>query len=204
LETLAKSLEQPGGDAELLLMLAHLNGDKAVVTAVQKLATRTDLPAAVTGRALLVLRAKSGAVSKEVIAAAGKRFLEAVEKGAVKIGGVSDQLLLLELLEAEGPSPFALKQVAGLLNGQTQVRAAAHDVARKFGTKAAPLAETLWPRALDAKARVEDRIDVMATLVRIEAKPALEKWEKLLADASPAIRTEAVRDWRAFKDQPEM
>jgi quinoprotein glucose dehydrogenase len=205
LETLAKALDQPGrADPEQLLMLAHLNGDKTVIAAVEKLAARTDQPAAVTGRALLVLRAKGGAVSKEVIASAGKRFLEAVEKGTIKITSSSDQLLLLELLAAEEPSPFALKQVGGLLNGQPQVRAAAHGVARKFGAKAAPLADGLWPRALDAKAKAEDRIDVLATLVRIEAKPNRAKWEQLLADPNHAIRMETVRNWRAFRDQPEM
>lgn len=205
LDVLAKALKKSGqADTELLLTLAQLNGDKGVVAALEKLVLRTDVPPAVTGRALLVLRAKAGSVSQGVLASAGKRFLEAVEKGTVKLTSSSDQLLLLELLESEGPTPFAVKQVGGLLNGQPPVRAAAHDLARKFGPKAAALSDSLWPRALDAKGKPEDRLDWVATLARVEeAKPAKANWEKLLGDVAPAVRAEAVRGWRAFKD-PDM
>lgn len=205
LDVLAFALEHSSkADTDLLLTLAQLNGEKGVVAALEKLVVRNDVPPAVTGRALLVLRAKAGSVSQGVLASAGKRFLEAVEKGTVKLSSSSDQLLLLELLESEGPTPFAVKQVGGLLNGQPPVRAAAHDLARKFGPKAAALSDALWPRALDAKGKPEDRLDWVATLARVEeAKPAMANWEKLLGDAAPAVRAETVRGWRTFKD-PDM
>jgi len=205
LEVLAGALEKPGKlDPELLLTLAQLNGDKVVLAVLEKLVVRPDLPAAVTARALLVLRSRAGGVAKDVIAAAGKRFLEAVEQGSVRLTSASDQMLLLQLLEAEGPTPFTVKQLGGILAGRHPVRSAALDLARKFGPAAAPLANTLWPAALDGKAKVEERIEVLGTLARIEAQPSKARWEQLLADPSLPVRTEALRDWRAFKDQPDL
>jgi hypothetical protein len=102
LEVLARALEEPGKtDPDLLLTLAQLNGDKAVLAVLEKLVMRPDLPPAVTARALLVLRARAGGVALGVLTAAGKRFLEAVEKGSVRLASASDQMLLLQLLEAE-------------------------------------------------------------------------------------------------------
>lgn len=206
LEVLAGALEKPGKlDLELLLSLAQLHADKAVLAVLEKLVLRSDQPAAVTARALLVLRSRAGGVPRGVIAAAGKRFLEAVEKGSVKLTSTSDQMLLLQLLESEGPTPFAVKQLGGILTGKQPARSAALDVARKFGPAAAPLADRLWPSVLDGKAKVEERIEVLGTLARIEAaKPNKARWEQLLADSSLPVRTEALRDWRLFKGQPEM
>jgi putative membrane-bound dehydrogenase-like protein len=211
LETLARWIQDMKGSAahidqfepELLLTLAQLNGDKAVLSSLEKAAVRDDLPPAITARALLVLRAKAGNVAQPVIAAAGKRFLEAVAKGTVKLSTSSDQLLLIDLLETEGPTDFTLKQLGGYLNGSTQVRPAAHALARKFGAKAAPLAPALWPRVNDSKAKLDDRVEALATLARIEATPVPASWERLLADPDPFVRAEAVRWWRSFKGRAE-
>jgi len=205
LETLAKGLQDPTSrDLDLLLTLAQLNWDKALVTAVEKLASRADTTPGVTARALVLLRARSPQ-SQAVIASAGKRFVEAVEQGAIKINSPVEILLLLEFLAAEGPTPFALKQLGGQLHsGNPQVRGAAQELARRFGHKAAPLAPALWPRLFDAKAKPEDRIEYLATVARVEAQPARSNWEKLLGDPQALVRTEAVRWWRSFKEQPEM
>jgi quinoprotein glucose dehydrogenase len=208
LETLAGALRESSNpaDTELLLTLAQLNGgkDKAVVASLEKLLGREDVPPAVTARALLVLRSQ-GAEASRLTAAVGKRFLEAVDKGTVRLAAPSDQLLLLEVLESEGPSAVALRQLeAHLTSGQPAVRAAAHALARKFETKAAPLAAKAWPRVLDIRANPETRIELMATLARIETPPSAAKWEKLLADPDATVRIEALRDWRAFKGQPDM
>ena len=89
--------------------------------------------------------------------------------------------MLLELLETEGPTDFALKQVAAHLNGQPAVRSEAHALVRKFGPKAAKLAPALWTRGADLRGRPEDKLDPLATLARIEDKPAKENWERLLS-----------------------
>lgn len=206
LDTLARRLADYDGKSDIdhLLTLARLNGDKSVVGALEKLAMRNDVAPAVTARALLVLRAKAGSVTEKVLAAAGKQFLQAVEKGEVKIGSPSDQLLLLELLEAEGPSEFAVKQVGNYLNAGGAVKPAAHALARKFGAKASGLAAGLWPRALNPKTKLEERVETLATLARIEKEPARENWEKLLQDKDADMAAEAVRWWRAFKDRQEM
>ncbi len=206
LAALGKALGEPGKlDHGLLLTLARLNGDASLVPALEKLVAREDVPVATTAKALLVLKAKAGNLSKGLGAAAGKRLVAAVEKGALRIASPADQLILFEFLEAEGPTPFALKQVAGQFrSGHAALREAAHTLARKFGPKAAPLADSLWPVVLAPKARPEEAVEALATLARVEAAPRKDAWEKLLTQADPLLRAEAVRWWRAFKDRPEM
>jgi putative membrane-bound dehydrogenase-like protein len=206
LAALGKALADPGKlDHGLLLTLMQLDGDASLVPALEKLVAREDLPVATTAKAILVLRAKAGGLSKALGAAAGKRLVAAVEKGALRIASPQDQLTLFEFLEAEGPTPFALKQIGGQLrSGQPALREAAHALARKFGTKSAPLAALLWADVLSPKARFEDAVERLATLARIEAEPRQEAWVKLLTHADPLLRAEAVRWWRTFKDRPEM
>src|SRR5207249_4161616 len=96
------------------------------------------------------------------------------------------------------------KQLQKLLNGSGESRARAHSLVRRFGPKASSLADALWPKALDERGKPEDRAEVLATLTQIEARPAPERWQKLLNDAQPGVKTEAIRSWRAFKGKPEM
>src|SRR5205807_1552617 len=72
------------------------------------------------------------------------------------------------------------------------------------GPKGAPLASALWPGVLAPKARLEDAVEQLSTLARIEATPGKEGWEKLLTHADPLLRTEAVRWWRGLKANPDM
>jgi putative membrane-bound dehydrogenase-like protein len=206
LAALGKALENPGKlDHALLLTLAQLDGDASLVPALEKLVAREDLPVATTAKAILVLRSKAGGLSKALGAAAGKRLVAAVEKGALRIASPQDQLTLFEFLEAEGPTPFALKQIGSQLrSGQRELRQAAHALARKFGPKSAPLAAALWADVLAPKVRFEDAVERLATLARIEASPRVEAWEKLLAHPEPLLRAETVRWWRVFKERPEM
>jgi putative heme-binding domain-containing protein len=203
---LSRALENPGKlDQELLLTVARLDGDATIVPALGKLIARTDLPLATTARAILILKAKAGGLSKNLSAAAGKRLIAAVEKGAIPVSSPADHLTIFEFLEAEGPTPFALKQIGGQLrSGHPEVRHAAHALARRFGTKAAPLADLLWPSVLAPKTRVDEAVENLATVARIEAAPRKEAWEKLLSHEDPLRRAEAVRWWRNFKGQPEM
>jgi quinoprotein glucose dehydrogenase len=206
LEALARALEAPGKlDVGLLLTLVHLDGDKSVIPALEKLAGRADIPLGMTAKALVVLKSKTGGLSGALNVAARKRLLEAVEKGAIPVSSPQEQLLVLEFLEGEGPTDFALKQVANQIKlGHPLVRPAALAMARKFGTKSAPLADVLWPQVLSLKTKSEDRLDPLATLAHIEATPRKASWEKLLAADDPLLRTDAVRWWRTFKGQAGM
>jgi putative heme-binding domain-containing protein len=206
LAALRKTLETTGKlDPDLLLTVARLDGDASVVPALQKMIARPDLPAAVIGKAVLVLRARGGNLGKGLSAAAGKRLLEAVAGGSLRLTSLADQLMIFELLEAEGPSAFALQQIAGQLRGgHPQLREAAHLLARRFGSNAAPLAEQLWPLLFTKSTRLEDALELLSTVARIEDRPKVQAWEKLLRHPDPLLRAEAVRWWRTFKDNPKM
>ena len=54
------------------------------------------------------------------------------------------------------------------------------------------------------KTKAEDAADSLATLAVIETPPSAEKWQKLVTGRNPLLRTDAVRWWRSFKDQPQM
>src|SRR5262249_44451638 len=144
----------------------------------------------------------AAATGMKLPAAAGRRLLEAVDQGTVKINSSADATLVLEVLEAEGPTEVALKQLGRLITtGPGVARPGAPALARRLGEKAAPVAEALWTRAADARVGAEERADLLATLPRVEVKPDRERWERLLADPDAVIRTEAVRWWRSFKGQ---
>ena len=202
LQALAKALENPGKlDQQLLLMVAHLDGDASIVSGLEKLIAREDVPLSTTAKAILVLKAKAGGLSKGLSAAAGKRLIEAVDKGAVKIASPADQLMLFEFLESEGPTPFALKQIGGQLrSNQPALRQAAHVLARKFGptSRAAGRAALAGgPRPRMPSSRTPSR--QLSTVARIEGQPRRANWEKLLSHPDPLVRTEAVRWWRNFR-----
>jgi putative membrane-bound dehydrogenase-like protein len=208
LKALARAIENPGKlDHQLLLTVAQLDGDASIVPALTKLIARDDLPAATIARAVLVLKAKSGGglASAKLGAAAGKRLVEAVEKGALKVASPADQLVLFEFLESEGPTPFALKQIQGQLRSpQPALKQAAHTLARRFGPKASPLAGGLWPSVLDPKTKFADTVEYLSTIARVEVTPNREAWWKLLVHDDPLVRTETVRWWRNFKDDQDM
>ncbi|MSU78952.1 MAG: hypothetical protein EXS16_12765 [Gemmataceae bacterium] len=208
LEALTKALENPGKlDHQLLLKVAELNGDASIVPGLEKLIARDDLPTATIAKAVLVLKAKSGGslASSKLSAAAGKRFIEAVEKGSLKIASPSDQLVIFEFLESEGPTPFALKQIAGQLQSANKdLRQAAHVLARRFGPKASSLAEPLWPSVLNPKTKFEDTVDYLSTIARTDGSRKADAWEKLLEHDDIFVRSDAIRWWRTFGDRPDM
>lgn len=209
LEALAGTLENPGKlDHQLLLTVAQLGGDASIVPALEKLIARDDLPTATIAKAVLVLKAKSGGslASGKLSAAAGKRLIEAVEKGSLRIASPADQLVIFEFLESEGPTPFALKQIAGQLQSSNkELRLAAHTLARRFGPKASSLVDPLWPTVLNPKTKFEDAIESLSTIARIEQhkERRRDEWKKLLDHEDRFVRAEAVRWWRKHAgDQP--
>jgi putative heme-binding domain-containing protein len=206
LAALAKALTTPSKlDLTLALQVAQLNGDASLAPALEKLVARQDVPVGVIAKGLLVLKSKTGSYGKAVEKGAAKRFVEAVEKGAIKVTTPGDQLLLFEFLEMEGPTDFALKQIAGQVSaGQPQTRAAALLLARKFGPKSAAIAGILWPGVLNPKTKADDAADYLATLALVETPPSAEKWQQLVTGSNRLLRTDAVRWWRSFKGQPEM
>src|SRR5262249_16160403 len=150
LEALAKALENPGPiDHQLLLTLAQLDGDTSIVPALIKMAERDDLPTATIAKPILVLKTKAGGpdplLALRAREKAGKRLIEAVEKGQLKIASPADQLVFFEFLESEGPTPFALKQIGSQLQSNNkELRLAAHTLARRFWAKASDLGGMLW------------------------------------------------------------
>lgn len=191
-------------DLALLMTLAKLNDDAKLTPAVEKLLARDDVPAAVTAQALLMLRSRSS-TSPKVLAAAGKRLLEALDKGLIKVNSPAEAAALLEVLEAEGPTPAAVGQLGRLLSdGPTAVRPAAHALARRQGTKASAVAKPLWARLEQPRTSADERLEILATLARVEEKPEVQRWKRLLADSRPEMRTEAVRWWRKFEGDAPM
>jgi putative heme-binding domain-containing protein len=128
-----------------------------------------------------------------------------VKDGTLRITSPADQLALFDYLASEGPTPFALAQIGGQLHAkQPDVRDAAHRLARSFGDKSASLAPQLWPAVLGPKTKFEDAVVDLGTTARIEKSPAAAEWTSLLKHPNPLLRVEAVRWWRAFKNQPEL
>jgi putative membrane-bound dehydrogenase-like protein len=206
LAVLSDALAAPAREEDLdhLLTLAKMNWDNALTPALQKLLTQADTPAPAVARALLLLRTKSS-VPPALLASAGKRLLEAVDKGAFPLTSTDRVVVYLEFLEAEGATPAGLKQLERLITtGSTDARREAHELARKFGPKAAALSDPLWPKLLDTRARPEDRIELVATLAAVDVNPTAAHWEKLLSEQQQDVRAEVIRTWRAFKGKPEL
>ncbi len=208
LEALNKALADPGKlDQQLLLEVARLDGDASIVPGLLAMLGRNDLPAATVAKAVLVLKSKSGGslASAKLSAAAGKRLIEAIEKGQLKIATPADQLVMFEFLEAEGPTAFALKQIAGQLQSKNkELSQAAHTLARRFGPKAVGVADQLWPIVFDPQTKFEDSLEYLSTIARTETKPTFDNWKKGLFHADPFIRAETVRWWRNFKNDRDL
>src|SRR5262249_32925071 len=139
--------------------------------------------------------------SSKLGAAAGKRLIEAVENGSLRIAAPADQLVLLEFLESEGPTPFTLKQIEGQLRSPNKdLRLAAHTLARRFGPRGSSLGNGLWPGILNPKSKFEDTIENLSTVARIQGPADDLNWGAvLLHHEDPCVRMEAVRWWRIFK-----
>jgi putative membrane-bound dehydrogenase-like protein len=205
LTTLAGLLESPGKvNLDHLLTLARLHASKELMPGILKLAARDDVPPAVTAKAVLLLRSlggKNAGLGEE----AARRFLAAVRTGALKLSTPAEVLTLFDLLAVEGPSKFALEQIQPrLADKNTEIRDAAHVLARGFGPKANSLASSLWPifdRLVPAQ-RMGEKIQALGTLAIIEEKPDLERWKRLLNGDREVVR-DAIRSWRAFAERRE-
>jgi putative membrane-bound dehydrogenase-like protein len=205
LTVLSRAMGRPGqADVDHLLTLARFHADAALRPALEKLLARKDLPGGTVASAIMVLKTRNQ-LSPALQAKYGKQLIESVEKGAVRLGKPADYLAVFEFLEAAGPSEFGLRLVGGQMRSRhPAVREAAHGLARRFGVKSAPLAGQLWRTALAPKGRSEDAVEALATLARIESKPNQQAWQKVLANSSPALRTEGLRWWRNFKGNQDM
>jgi putative heme-binding domain-containing protein len=205
---LARSIADPGPtETDLLLDLAQLHRSPEVLEGLRGLVRRNDLPAGVTGRALLVLRAMTNKKGDVVDGEAVRRFLKAVEAGEIVIKSPRDAITLLELLETDGPSPFALQTIGRMLvEIDGGVREAAHRLARLHGTKASSLADAIWARVGDPqdKRPPADRLADLTTLMAVEAEPKVDNWARLLTEGDPLLVADAVRSWRQFAGNATM
>jgi putative membrane-bound dehydrogenase-like protein len=182
------------------IFLVQQHGDKTMLPVLEKLFVRDDLSTAVTGKAMVAYRGLAG----KLPAVAGKRFLDAIQKGTIALATPADHFALLDVLESEGPTQASLDQLAKEVRGKDmKVKPAALALARRFGPKSAGLVAGLWP-SIFAPAKGEDTLDVLSTIAVIQAPAVPEMWTKLLSSPDPLLRTDAVRWWRSFKKQPEL
>lgn len=198
-----ESILDKGREADLghALAVVLMHADNAMIPMLEKFIVREDLSPATTSRVLMTYRGLTG----KLPAAAGKRFLESVQKGTTPLTTTADQLTLLQLLEGEGPTPLAIEQLEKQVRADNpQVKPAALALARRFGPKSGPLADVLWPTLFLPKAKTEDTLDSLATIAVVQTPAKGEMWGKLLDSSDPTIRTDAVRWWRSFKKDPEL
>ena len=185
-----------------LLPLARMHGTSDMVPQLVHLAQRSDLPAAVSGQAILAIRGFTD-VPPQVLADVGGRFLEAVNTGGVSLQSSADFLLLFDLLEKSDPTNPAFSRVGHqLASGDGSVRERAHALARSFGPKVATLAKQATAIALQKNTPPETRSDALITLAAIEVPAQLERWTTLLDADDAFVRREAIRWWRIFKNTP--
>jgi len=210
---LVNVLADPGPiERDLLLDLARLSGSPEVLQGLRSLVRRSDLPAAVAGRALFALRTATSDAGEPLDGEAVGRFLQAAKAGEIPIKSPRDAVTFLELLEADGPSSFALQTIGRMLGEPTvgdkhgEVLEAAHRLARLHGTKAAPLADALWKRVADPQDNRQpfDRLADLTTLLAVEAEPRADDWARLLAEGDPLLVADAVRSWRQFAGNATM
>lgn len=200
-------LANPGEvDPDLLLDLITTSPVAEVAAGLRQMIARPQTPVAAKARGLLLLRSLPNGLSDELLKSAGKDLLEAAENGKVELKSTTDWLLLLNLLEGAGPSDFSLRQLTLLTgHGDPKVREAALALARKFVPQtSSSLVPVLWQRLLDPKHPAERRLEIIGTLIAIEQEPNVEKWQRLLLDSDVAVRTDAVRSWRAFAKNPKL
>jgi putative heme-binding domain-containing protein len=197
--------DKTSNDLVSAIFLVQQHGDKAMLPVLEKLILRDDLPTAVTGKAMLAYRGIAG----KLPAVAGKRFLDAIQKGTISLTTPADHFALLDVLESEGPTPASLQQLAKEIHGKeprgkdAKVKPAALALARRFGTKSGSLADSLWP-SIFTPAKGDDALDLLSTVAVIQTPAPAELWTKLLQSSDPLLRTDAVRWWRSFKKQPEL
>lgn len=196
-------LTAPADDLATLLQLVRMHGSNQMVPVLAELARRPDLPAAVSGQAILAIRGFAD-VPPQVLADVGTRFLEAVTTGGVVLKSTADWLLLFDLLEQSGPVEPELIRLIGsqLASRDGNVRERAHGLARSLGPKAAAVAEQVAAIALQKKAPPDMRSDALITLAAVELPARPERWTTLLDADDPFLRREAVRSWRLFKATP--
>ncbi|MGE3805847.1 MAG: hypothetical protein AB7K24_14320, partial [Gemmataceae bacterium] len=205
-QLLAAEIENSAApDHDLVMQLARLHADATLAPSLQKLLDNKNTPPRATAQALLLLRSLSRTGSVQLGPTVVQRFLDAVQSGAVPIRSADEKLLLLDILEGEGPTPFALQRIgASLFDGDRRVKSAAHELARKLGPKASTVADSAWQRLFQPRTSLEDRLALIGTLTRIEATPSTANWNKLLDEPDPLVVAEAVRSWRAFADSKTM
>jgi putative membrane-bound dehydrogenase-like protein len=202
IEVLAELIADPApGTWDSPLALARLTNDPLLLPALERLGAREDVTAEVTACTILALRAQGGAASNKLGTAATRRFLDSVKSGRVPVTQAADQLLLLELLAGEAPTPFALREVQSrLFDRNIQLRDKAHELARNYGPRAAPVAGVLKGRLLDlnSKTAPTERLQQLATLVAIDPQPDAKAWARLLLECEPTLALDALRSWRTF------
>lgn len=191
---LLKYLAEPGKlDVGLLLDLALLHPDQAMIPSVQKLLEQPKLTSANIAEASKLLRTLAGR-DKSV----KNPWLELLKSGKATLAGPEDKQTALLLLPDEGPSALGVDLLGKLIadGDLKKVVLPAAAVARSWEGKAAGLADQVWKQLSNPKLALDARIELAGTLAAIDPKPDVKRWQELLKSADPALAREIVRDFR--------
>ncbi len=193
-QKLLKYLAAPGElEINLVLDLATMHPEAAMIPAVQKLLEQPKLPSAVIADASKLLRTLAGS-NKGI----KNPWLELLKTGKATLNDPEDKQTLLKLLPDEGPTAFGIEMVGKLLadGDVTKVVLPAAALARSWEGKAAALADMLWKELDNRKLKTDVRIELAATASVIDPKPDVKRWSELLKSADPTLAREIVRDFR--------
>jgi putative membrane-bound dehydrogenase-like protein len=203
-QKLIEFMADPGQlDISLLLDLALLHPDNAMIPSIQKLLEQPKLTSTTIAQASRLLRALAGK-DKSI----KNPWLELLKSGKAGLTAPEDKQTVLLLLPDEGPSTFGIELLGKLIaDGDIKgVVLSASALARSWEGKAASLADVVWKQLNNPKQSVEARIELAATLAAIEPAADVKRWSELLKSAEPALAREIVRDFRrlpketAFRD----
>jgi putative membrane-bound dehydrogenase-like protein len=195
-KNLSDFLAAPGKlDVNLLLDLAMLHPDSAMIPAVQKLLEQPKLAPATIAEASKLLRTLAGA-NKGV----KNPWLELLKSGKVPLTSPEDKQTVLMLLPDEGPTTFGVELLGKLIadGDAKKVVLPAAAVARAWEGKAVALTDQVWKQLNNPKLALDVRIELAGTLAAIDPKPDVKRWQELLKSAEPALAREIVRDFRRF------
>jgi len=193
---LIEILGNPGQlDVDLLLELAVIHADAGMISAVQKILEKPNLPTSTVAVASKLLRTLSGP-NKGI----KNPWLELVKSGKIPLTNPEDRKTLLNLLPDEGPTAFGIDHLTKLIadGDAAQIVLPAAALARTWETKAAAVLPNLWKQLNNKKLSADVRIELAATAAIVDPKPDVKVWRELLANAEPGLAREIVRDFRRF------
>lgn len=183
-------------DITLLIDLATLHPDPAMIPTVQKYLEQPNLQPNEIAEASKLLRTLAGP-NKGI----KNPWLEFVKSGKIPLTNPEDRKTILKLLPDEGPTTFALDVLKKLLadSDLKGIVLPAAAIARSWEGKAASAVDVFWKQVGNSKLPLDVRIELAGTLAAVEPfSPDMKRWQDLIANAEPALAREIIRDFRRF------